>query len=40
MLCWEAVGHLEAHGVEVGHEEGVVGGVDGDARHPSQGHRA
>ena len=40
MLCWEAVGHLEAHGGQVGHEEGVVGGVDGDARHPSQGHCA
>ena len=40
MLCWEAVGHLEAHGGQVGHEEGVVGGVDGDAGHPSQGHCA
>ena len=40
MLCWEAVGHLEAHGGQVGHEEGVVGGVVGEAGHPSQGHRA
>ena len=40
MLLWEAVGHLEAHGGQVGHEEGVVGGVVGEAGHPSQGHRA
>ena len=40
VLCWKAVGHLEAHGGHVGHEEGVVGGGHGDAGHPSQGHRA